>query len=90
MHILLLTFVLFLILRWLGLRRLHSDAAPGRETRSVWVLLPGAPGPAFRLALKQELLAWLIAALGVLAILAAIYLFVLLFGPIRPIHEWIR
>jgi hypothetical protein len=90
MHLLILTFLLFLLLRWLGLRRLHSKASPDRDTRSVWVLLPGAPGPAFRLALKQELLAWLIAALGVLAIFAAVYGFVLLFGPIRPIHEWIR
>jgi hypothetical protein len=90
MHFALLTFLLFLLLRWLELRRWHSHSPPGRDSRSVWVLLPLGPSPALRLALKLELLAWLIAALEVLAIFAAMLLFALLFGPIRPIHEWIR
>jgi len=42
-------------------------------SRSVWAVIPCGPAPALRQALKEDLIAWPISALGVFAITAAGY-----------------
>ena len=83
-------FLVFLLFRWLALRRQHSNNSGATPVLSVWVLVSRGPSPIFWRALREELIAWLVAGLGVLAIFLMLFLIAAVFGPIRPIHEWVR
>jgi hypothetical protein len=90
MHLILATFVLFVLLRWVAAKYLQSrvvesaDGLEGDASRQR-----GRPEN-LRSALRQEALAWVlaVAVLSVLLCAAAAYAFFI--GGVPQIHEWGR
>jgi hypothetical protein len=81
-------FALFVALRWWEIRRLRSRARGDIASRFVQGALPAARTRPLRRAVLEEATAWVVAALGVLVLIGIAYALLLVFGPIRPIHEW--
>ena len=84
MHLILATFLLFVLLRWVAARSLRSRHSARTEPQRV--ASPEMGGRLLWQSFKDEVLAWLIALVAVVAVLLVVYLL----GGVPPIHEWRR
>jgi hypothetical protein len=85
-----IVFGLWLLVWWLAFRWIHFHRRRHGSNRIASVLETGASPPLFRMALRQTAIISVAAILSVIAGIAVLYVVGLLFGPFRPIHEWIQ
>ena len=72
--------VVLLLLRWAVVRRRSRNASPQQ----------GQVASDFKHAASLEARDWLLTGLGLLLVVALVYLFVSYVGPFKPMHEWFR
>jgi hypothetical protein len=90
MQVILATFVLLVLLRWVAARYLRSKIVARADGAGTGATRHSGHGLSLRNALRSEALAWLlaVAVMGVLLLGGAAYAH--FFGGIPPIHEWVN
>jgi hypothetical protein len=89
-----IAFLFLLLLRWLVLRRQHSNRRNAEYAPSAVILPASGSAPLLRRAFREELIAWLITGLQVVTLYGVAlligWIWLRNFGPLRPLHEWFQ
>lgn len=85
-----ITIVAFLVIRWWAIRRVRFYERGDVASRLLSRIFARTPIPPMRRAILEEGISWLLAGLAVLAFFAVLFAVAMIFGPFRPIHEWVR
>jgi hypothetical protein len=75
-QLILLTICVFVLVNWIAANWLRRTGEGTAESTSL------------RHHVRAEIRAWLIIAGVLVAIALLVFIYTLIFGPIRPIHEW--
>ena len=76
MQLILITICVFVLVNWAAAKWLRRAGEGSAESTS------------FLQHVRTELRAWFIIAGLLVAVLMLVFIYTLIFGPIRPIHEW--